>query len=188
MAAVAPGGGARVKAVLETSGGKRRGVRPPWLAFLVGGLILVGVLAVVRGGAGFEPGELLSGAGVEDIVVSGEDSLYPPPDVDIFSVSPDTLHVYLVVDGLAAEELNASVERADRATVVSWLFAAPQKLRVTDEGEERLVQDGGEVSGLIRFSIRPDDGEPVAPGDYTVSVRAAGDENPLATKSFVVAE
>lgn len=180
-----------MRPVLETArGGKaRHGARWPWP--LVAVVLIVGVVAVIallRGGGAPEPDETSPGAGVEDIVVSGEDALYPPPDVDTFSVSPKTLYVYLVVDGLAAEELKASVERSDRTTVVSWLFSKPQQLKVRDEGEERLAEDGEEVSGLIKFSIHSASGQPVASGDYAVSVRNAGDETLVAKKSFVVAE
>ncbi len=158
---------------------------------LVGILVVVlvaGVVSVLRGGGGFTPGESMTGAGVQDIVVSGEDSLYPPPDVDTFSVSPETLRVYLIVEGMADERLEASVVRVDRTSVLSWLFASGEELEVGGEAEERLVRDGGEVAGMIKFSIRSASGEPVSPGDYTVIVSRAGEERPIATKSFVVSE
>lgn len=152
-------------------------------------MIVVGViLRVLLGGAGFEVGEKTPGVGVEDIVVSGEDTLYPPPDVETFSVAPETLHVYLVVEGLAADELEASVERSGRATVVSWLLSEPSELEVGDEREERLVRDSGAVSGLIKFSIRSPSGGTITPGDYTVRVQGAANNTPVAEKSFVVLE
>lgn len=166
--------------------------RPAWLlpaiVGLLGLVLVVGILRVLLDGAGFEVGEKTPGDGVEDIVVSGEDTLYPPPDVETFSVAPAALHVYLVVEGLAADELEASVERSGRATVVSWVLSEPSELEVGDEREERLVRDGGSVSGLIKFSIRSPSGDTITPGDYTVRVQSATNDTLVAEKSFVVLE
>lgn len=181
-----------MRSLPETAHHRSPRQRTYWpMVALVGILAVVlaaGVISLFRGGGGFETGESVTSTGVQDIVVSGEDSLYPPPDVDTFSVSPEVLRVYLIVEGMSDERLEASVVRADRATVLSWLFASDEELKVGGEAEERLVRDDGTVSGMIKFSVRSASGEPVSPGDYTVSVSQAGDESPIATKSFVVSE
>jgi hypothetical protein len=181
-----------MRSLPETAHDRSTRQRVYWpVVALVGILIVVfvtGVTSLFRGGGGFTPGESRTSTGVQDIVVSGEDSLYPPPDVDTFSVSPEVLRVYLIVEGMSDGRLEASVVRADRATVLSWLFVSGGELEVGGEAEERLVRDGGKVSGMIKFSIRSASGEPVSPGDYTVSVSQAGGERPIATKSFVVSE
>ncbi len=181
-----------MRSLPETAHHRSPRQRTHWpMAALVGILAVIlatGVISLFRGEGEFTPGESRTSTGVQDIVVSGEDSLYPPPDVDTFSVSPEALWVYLIVEGMSNERLEASVVRADRATVLSWLFASGGELEVGGEAEERLVRDGGKVSGMIKFSIRSASGEPVSPGDYTVSVSQAGGERPIATKSFVVSE
>lgn len=190
MEAFSEGDVPTVRMVPETrsKGSRRWSLR--WFPLALTGLVFLAVVAltVVPRGGSFEIGEQVPGEGVEDIVVSDQDALYPPPDVETFSVPPKTLHVYLVVEGLTSGELEAGVERSGRATVFSWLFSERRELEVGDEESERLARDDGTVSGLIRFSIRSRGDEAMLPGNYTVTVRQASGGSLVAEKSFVVRE
>jgi hypothetical protein len=59
---------------------------------------------------------------------------------------------------------------------------------VLDEEEDRLGSSNGGVSGVVRFAVRAESGEPLPAGDYTVEFSAVGQNArvPLAEKYFVI--
>jgi hypothetical protein len=152
-------------------------------------LLLVAV-ALLRG-EGFTPGEELYAPGFEDVAVSTEDTSYPPSDVLRFDGRPEVVYVYLAVEDLPkGRDLEARVARSGRQSGLSWLLAGGDGLEASDGQEERLGPSGGGVSGVVKFAVRAESGEPLPGGEYTVSIYAsdegtrAGDA--AARKYFVI--
>lgn len=143
-------------------------------------------------GRGFEPGEKLTAPGVKDIAVSEKDTLYPPSDVLRFGERPQTVHVYVAVDGLnSGTKLSARVERSGRGSLLSRIFSGTDTgLEAVDENEEQLNPSGNGVSGVVKFIVRTKSGEPVPPGDYTVIIYRSGSnlesKEEAARKLFIV--
>ena len=135
-------------------------------------LLLVAV-ALLRG-EGFTPGEELYAPGFEDVAVSTEDTSYPPSDVLRFDGRPEVVYVYLAVEDLPnGRDLEARVERSGRQSGLSWLLAGGDGLEASDGQEERLGPSGGGVSGVVKFAVHAESGEPLPGGDYTVSIYAS---------------
>ena len=139
----------------------------------------------------FSPGEEIFALGIRDVVVSGEDSLYPPPDTGHFQESPETIFVYLSVEGLpSGEDMEARIERGWSGSFFSLLFGRNAGLVALDEQEDQLSVGGGGATGIVKFAFRTSSGEPVPPGNYTLDLYAFGEsgaEDTVAvSKSFVV--
>ncbi len=135
-------------------------------------LLLVAV-ALLRG-EGFTPGEELYAPGFEDVAVSTEDTSYPPSDVLRFDGRPEVVYVYLAVEDLPkGRDLEARVERSGRQSGLSWLLAGGDGLEASDGQEERLGPSGGGVSGVGKFAVHAESGEPLPGGQYTVSIYAS---------------
>lgn len=134
----------------------------------------------------FSPGERISSPSFRDIVVSEEDSLYPPPDTTGFGSPPRQIFVYLVVQNLPADsDLSARVERSGASSLFSALVSGSGDMAVSDEAEEQFSSGEGGLSGIVKFVVGTGSGEPVQPGNYTIEVYSGGEE-PDAVKSFSV--
>lgn len=141
----------------------------------------------------FAPRKEIISPGVRDVIVSPENSLYPPPDTNRFQAPPETVFVYLSVEGLpSGEDMEARVQRAGSGSVFSALFREEAGLEILDEQEDQLSKGEGGATGIMKFALKTESGEPVPPGNYTVEVyglgEADGDVEAAARKSFVVEE
>lgn len=139
----------------------------------------------------FSPGEEISAPGIRDVVVSGEDSLYPPPDTGHFQESPETIFVYLSVEGLpSGEDLESRIERVWSGSVFSLFFGQSAGLEALDEQEDQLSAGEGGATGILKFAFKTSSGEPVPPGNYTLDVyglgESGGEDTLTVRKSFVV--
>lgn len=174
----------------STAKGRERPRDPRIVPALLGVAALVLLLWVIFGGRDFEPGEEVNAPGIKDIAVSEEDTLYPPSDVLRFGESPRVVYVYVAVEGLpAGTDLEARVERSGWESLLSRVFAGSGGLEAVDEQEEQLGPSGDGVSGVVKFAVGTKSGEPVPPGDYTVSIHRAGgdvENGEVARKLFVV--
>ncbi|MEJ7871120.1 MAG: hypothetical protein WKF67_02585 [Rubrobacteraceae bacterium] len=138
----------------------------------------------------FSTGEEVS-PGVRDVVVSGENSLYPPPDTNHFQQPPEAIFVYLSVEDLpSGEDMEARVERAWSGSVFSLLFGRSAGLEAVDEQEDQLSAGGNGATGILKFAFETSSGEPVPPGNYTLDVSSAGEDagagGVAVRKSFVI--
>ncbi len=162
--------------------------------FLTGALVLAGLAVLVWafGGGSFEPGENMKAKGVKDVAVSEEDTLYPPSDVLRFSEAPAVVYVYVAVEGLpSGVELEASVQRSGRESVLGWLFSGAGDIEVVDEQEDQLTPAETGVAGVIKFALRTRSGESLPAGNYTVVIRRSGadvNKNEVARKLFIIRE
>jgi hypothetical protein len=152
--------------------------------------LLVGAAALLRED-NFAPGEKLYSPGFKDVAVSTEDTAYPPSDVLRFDGRPEVVYVYLTVEDLPkGSGLEARVEHSGQQSVLSWLLSGEDGLEVTDGKEEHLGSLGGGVSGAVKFAVRAESGEPLLPGDYTVSIYAPDEDSefqdPVARKYFMI--
>ena len=137
----------------------------------------------------FSPGEEISAYGIRDLVVSEEDSLYPPPDTSYFQGPPGTIFVYLSVEELpGGEDMEARVERAWSGSVFSLFFGGEAGLEAIDEQEDQLSASENGSTGILKFAFRTGSGEPVPPGNYTLEISGGGEGGAAARKSFVVQE
>jgi hypothetical protein len=153
--------------------------------------LLLAAITLYSGRRDFSPGEKLVAPGVEDVAVSPRATTsYPESDALRLDGGPEVVYVYLRVEDLAAYGvLQARVERWNRAPALARLFGGGG-LRLLDEEEDRLGASDGRVSGVVRFAVRAEPGEPLPAGDYTVEVSAAGQSArvPLAEKYFVIGD
>jgi hypothetical protein len=160
------------------------------LAVSLVALVLI-VEAFLRAEA-FSPGEEISGSGIRDVVVSEENSLYPPLDTGYFQKSPRTIYVYMSVEDLpSGEDMEARVERAWSGSVFSF-FEREAGIEALDEQEDQLSAGENGSTGILKLAFRTSSGEPVPPGNYTLEVHGSGEaggEGAVAVrKSFVVEE
>jgi hypothetical protein len=82
------------------------------------------------------------------------------------------------------------VERTAKDSVLGRVMGGGG-IRVVGRSEEPLGGAGGSVSGVLKFAVRPDSGERLPAGNYTVEVYngAGGAEGGvLARKYFVVGD
>ena len=175
-----------------TKGADRR-----WPLYVLVAVVLValalGVEAFLRA-ENFLPGEDISAPGIRDVVVSPENSLYPPPDTAHFEEPPETIFVYLSVEELPdVEGMEARVERAESGSAFSLLFDRGAGIEVLDEQEDQLSTGDNGATGIMKFALATTSGEPVPPGNYTVEVYGPGatgqEEDALvARKLFVIEE
>lgn len=148
-------------------------------------------MALLRGGS-FTPGEDLYAPGFEDVAASTQDTTYPSTDVLRFDDRPGVVYVYVTVENFPRDsDLEARVERSGRRSALSWLLpAGGDRLEVADEQEEHLGPSGDGVSGVVKFAVRAESGEPLPAGNYTVSIYAARGgteaEGAAARKYFVI--
>ncbi|MGI8858628.1 MAG: hypothetical protein ACR2HO_00495 [Rubrobacteraceae bacterium] len=137
---------------------------------------------------GFSPGEKLMGDDVEDVVVSAEESVYLPPDVERFGRRPGALYVYVVVRRMqSGERLEVRVEREGATSTLSRLLFAGEEALVLERLETR--PGPGENLDVVRLSLGGRTEETVPSGNYTVSVYREGEggtAEPLGRKFFVV--
>lgn len=132
----------------------------------------------------------MKAGGVKDVAVSEEDTLYPPSDVLRFSEAPAVVYVYVAVEGLpSGTDLDASVERSGRESVLGWLFSGAQDIEVVDEQEDQLTPAGTGVAGVIKFALKTRSGESLPAGNYTVVIqrsRSDVENSEVAIKRFIV--
>lgn len=161
--------------------------------YLTGAVVVVGLAVLVwvfSAGTGFEPGEMLEAEGVKDVAVSEEDTLYPPSDVLRFSEAPAVVYVYVAVEGWpSGTNLDASVKRSGRESVLGWLFSGAGDIEVVDEQEDQLTPAEKGVAGVIKFALRTRSGESLPAGNYTIVIRRSGtdvENSEVARKLFVI--
>jgi hypothetical protein len=169
--------------------GDRYHIGPALAAVCFGVLLLAAVVSLWPGD--FSPGEELFSPGAEDIAVSREDTMYPTSDELRFDGGTEVVYVYLRVENLATYgDLEARVGRTSRTTVLGRFLGGSGGLVVENEGEERLSVTYGGASGVVKFAVRPETGERLPSGEYTVAVYAAsgeaGESTEVARKYFVV--
>jgi hypothetical protein len=179
-------------ALPNTTSSKEAGRR--WPLYVLVAVVLValtlGVEAFLRA-ENFSPGEEIVSPSIRDIAVSAENSLYPPPDTSRFEERPETIFVYLGVEGLpSGEDMEARVERAGSGSIFSLFFGQGAGLEVLDEQEDHLSKSENGATGVVKFALKTSSGEPVPPGNYTVDIYGPGgtDEEGAAAarKRFVV--
>ncbi len=171
-----------------------RGADRRWPLYVLVAVALValalGVEAFLRA-ENFLPGEEVS-PGVRDVVVSPENSLYPPPDTAHFEGPPETIFVYLSVEELpSVEDMEAQVERVGSGSVFSLLLDRGAGIEVLDEQEDQLSTGENGATGIMKFALKTTSGEPVPPGNYTVEVYgpgATGGEYAVAARKLFVIE
>jgi hypothetical protein len=152
--------------------------------------LALGVEAFLRAET-FSVGEEISSPAVRDIVVSAEDSLYPPPDEGRFEGETETVFVYLSVEELpTGEDMEARVERVASGSMFYLLFSPGPGIEVLDEQEDQLSSGSNGATGILKFALETRSGEPMPPGNYTVEIHGSGTgDGPgavAARKSFVV--
>jgi hypothetical protein len=137
--------------------------------------------------ADFSPREEITPPTILDIVVSAEDSLYPPPDTGHFDERPETVFVYLSVEDLpTGEDVDAGREGGvgldllffGRGTGLVALHAQEDCLRKSENG----------ATGVVKCAFKHQAGEPVPPGNYTVDIYGPRGEDTVITRKFFVAE
>ena len=174
-----------------TKGADRR-----WPLYVLLAVVLValalGVEAFLRA-ENFLPGENISAPGIRDVVVSSENSLYPPPDTARFEVSPENIFVYLSVEELPnVEGMEARVQRAESGSAFSLLFDRGASIEVLDEQEDQLSTGENGATGIMKFALKTTSGEPVPPGNYTVEIYEPGstgqEEGVVAVRKLFVIE
>jgi hypothetical protein len=186
--------------VLPNTTTKRADRRWPLYALVAVALLglALGIEAFLRAES-FSPGEEISSPGIRDVTLSAENSLYPPPDTSRFEGPPETIFVYLSVEDLPnVEDMEARFQRVGSGSVFSLLFGPGVGIEALDEQEDQLRQTGNGATGIVKFALKTESGEPVPPGNYTVEVYGPGlaggegdvdEEGAVAVrKSFVVEE
>lgn len=163
-----------------------------WPLYVLVAVVLVALALIIEAflrEETFAPGEEISASGIRDVVVSEENSLYPPPDTSNFQRPPETIFVYLSVQDLpGGEDMEARVERAWSGSVLSLLFGGEPELEAVDEQEDQLSAGENGSTGILKFAFRTSSGEPVPPGNYTLDISGSGEGAVAAKKSFVVGE
>jgi hypothetical protein len=173
-----------------TKGADRR-----WPLYALVAVVLValalGVEAFLRS-ENFLPGEDIPSPGIRDVIVSPQNSLYPPPDTAHFEEPPDTIFVYLSVEDLPrVESMEARVEREESGSAFSLLFDRGASIEVLDEQEDQLSTGENGATGVMKFAVKTTSGEPVPPGNYTVEIYgpdANGEEDAVAVRKLFVIE
>lgn len=173
---------------------KGAGRRWPLYALVAVALVALalGVEALLRE-ENFAPRKEILSTSVRDVIVSPENSLYPPPDTNRFQGSPETVFVYLSVDGLpSGEDMEARVQRVESGSLFRMFFGEEAGLKVLDEQEDQLSKTENGSTGILKFALETNSGKPVPPGNYTVEVYSPGEADgggePAVRKSFVVEE
>ena len=178
--------------VLPNTTTRGAGRRWPLYALVAVALVALalGVEALLRE-ENFAPRKEILSTSVRDVIVSPENSLYPPPDTNRFQGPPETVFVYLSVEGLpSGEDMEARAQRAESGSVFRMFFGEEAGLEVLDEQEDQLSKAENGATGIVKFALKTDSGEPLPPGNYTVEVYGPGEADgggePAVRKSFVV--
>ncbi len=173
-----------------TKGADRRWPLYALLAVVLLGLAL-SVEAFLRA-EGFSPRDEILSSAVLDLVVSEEDSLYPPPDINRFEAPPETIFVYLSVEGLpSGEDIEAQVQRTESVSFYALFIGGESDLEILDEQEDLLSTGENGARGIMKFALKTRSGEPIPPGNYTLDIYApgaTGEGEVAAHKSFVVGD
>ena len=161
-----------------------------WPGYALAAMVLAALLLVAATIVREEsptPGEELYAPGFEDVAVSTANTSYPPSDVLRFDGRPTVVYVYLAVEDLPrGRDLEARVEHSGRQSVLSRLLGGEGGLEVSDGQEEHLGPSGGGVSGVVKFALRAESGEPLPAGDYTVSIYASEEGTEAAARKYFV--
>jgi membrane protease YdiL (CAAX protease family) len=180
--------------VLPNTTSRGAGRRWPLYALVAVALVALalGIEALLREES-FAPRKEIISTSVHDIIVSPENSIYPPPDTNRFQGPPETVFVYLSVDSLpSGEDMEARVRRAESGSVFRMFFGEEAGLEVLDEQEDQLSKAENGATGIVKFALKTNSGEPVPPGNYTIEVYGSGEADgggePMVRKSFVVEE
>lgn len=73
----------------------------------------------------FSPGKEITSRSIRAIAASTEDGLYPPPDTNRFEEPPETILVYLSVEGLPSrKEMEARIQKYRLGLSILPLFRA----------------------------------------------------------------
>lgn len=157
---------------------KSRGAERQWPLWVLVVVVLVAMALLVEAflrGENFAPGEEILSPSIRDVAVSEEDSLYPPPNVGRFGSPPETVFVYLSVEGAPAEEdMEVSIARSRNASAFALLFEREPEVVAVDEQEDQLSSGEDGATGIVKFALKTRSGEPVPPGNYTLEVRNPG--------------
>ncbi len=179
-----------------TKGARPKGVSRRWPLYALVAAVLaalaLGVEAFLRA-ENFSPGEEIVASGIQDVAVSAQNSLYPPPDTGRFEEPPGTVFVYLSVEDLpSGEDMEARVERVESGSAFSLLFGRGAGLEALDEQEDHLRKGPNGVTGIVKFVLKTSSGEPMPPGNYTVDVYGPGiageEDGVVAARKFFVVE
>ena len=158
------------------------------LTALLGTLVLALLLVNAWRGWGLPQGEGSNGSGVENIVISAEESPYLPADAARFGHRPGTVYVYVVVRRMpSGERLRVRVERESADSVIGRIFPTDRGGFAIQPLESR--PGPGEDLDVIRFALGARSGETLPPGRYTVSVYRESREKgsgPAARKFFQI--
>lgn len=168
-----------------------RGARRRWPLYVLVAVALVALALLVEAflrTEDFSPGEEISSPSIQDVAVSEEDSLYPPPDMSRFTARPGTIFVYLSVEDVpSVEDMGARVERSGSGSAFSLFQERGSRIQVLDEQEDQLSNDEQGASGIIKFALKTSSGEPVPPGNYTLEIsEGPGQEGTAVRKLFIV--
>ncbi len=140
----------------------------------------------------FSPGEEIVSPGIRDITMTAQNSLYPPPDVGRFEERPETIFVYLSVEGLpSGEDVEARVEKVGSVSMFSLFLGSEPEIEALDEQEDQLSKGENGATGIMKFALKTRSGEPVPPGNYTLDIYSpgsAGGEDAVAARKFFVIE
>ncbi|WP_166396845.1 hypothetical protein [Rubrobacter marinus] len=171
---------------------KTRGAGRRWPLFVLVAVALVALWLVVEAflrAENFTPGEEIVSPSVRDVAVSAENRLYPPPDVNYFGERPETVYVYLSVEDLpTGEDMRAEVRRSGSGSALSLFFGEDGGIRAVDEQEDQLSSGEGGASGVVKFALQTESGDPVPPATTPWRSRAPRRRGraPAVRKSFVV--
>lgn len=177
--------------VLPNTTTRGAGRRWPLYALVAVALVALalGMEALLRE-ENFAPRKEILSTSVRDVIVSPENSLYPPPDTNRFQGPPEAIFVYLSVDGLTSgEDMEARVQRVESGSLFRMFFGEEVGIEVLDEQEDQLSTAENGATGILKFALKTNSGEPVPPGNYTVEVYSPGEAGePAVRKSFVIEE
>jgi hypothetical protein len=172
-----------------------KGVDRRWPIYVLVAVVLLALALVVEAflrAENFLPREDISAPGIRDVVVSPEDSLYPPPDTARLEVPPEAIFVYLSVEELPdVEGMEARVQRTESGSAFSLLLDRGPSIEVLDEQEDQLSTGENGATGIMKFALKTTSGEPMPPGNYTVEIYvpgANGDEDVVAVRKLFVIE
>ncbi len=161
---------------------KSRGAGRRWPLWVLAAVVLVALALLVEAflrAEEFSPGEKILSPSIRDVTVSDEDALYPPANVGRFESPPETVFVYLNVEGAPGEEdMEVRVERSENAPAFALLFGREPEVVAVDEQEDQLSSDESGASGIVKFALESRSGGPVPPGNYTLEVYGPPVEDP----------
>ena len=171
---------------------KEREVRRRWPLYALVAVALAAIALSVEAflrAESFSPREEIVSPSILDVAVSEEDSLYPPLDAGYFEGRPETIFVYLTVEGLpTGEDMEARVEREGSGSIFSLFFGQRDGIEAFDEQEDHLRKGENGGAGVVKFALKTSSGGPVPSGNYTVDIYGPGVEGAVAARKFFVVE